>query len=41
VGLGTKDLKNLLAFVGDAHDLDAPEPLTTELARPAHRALRV
>ena len=31
MGLGTKDLKSVLAFVGDAHDVDAPEPLTTEL----------
>lgn len=31
VGLGTKDLDGVLAFVADAHDADAPEPLTTEL----------
>ena len=31
VGLGTRDLKAALAFVADAHDVDASEPLTTEL----------
>jgi DNA-binding CsgD family transcriptional regulator len=31
VGLGTRDLEGALAFVADAHDVDAPEPLTTEL----------
>lgn len=31
VALGTRDLKGALAFVTDAHDVDASEPLTTEL----------
>lgn len=31
MGLGTRDLRGVLAFVSDAHDADAPEPLTTEL----------
>lgn len=31
VGLGRRDLKGVLAFVADAHDVDASEPLTTEL----------
>jgi DNA-binding CsgD family transcriptional regulator len=31
VGLRTRDLEGVLAFVSDAHDADAPEPLTTEL----------
>jgi DNA-binding CsgD family transcriptional regulator len=31
VALGVRDLRGVLAFVSDAHDVDAPEPLTTEL----------
>src|SRR5918994_1709106 len=31
VGLRTRDLEGVLAFVSDAHDAGAPEPLTTEL----------
>jgi DNA-binding CsgD family transcriptional regulator len=31
VTLRTKDLEGVLAFASDAHDVDAPEPLTTEL----------
>jgi DNA-binding CsgD family transcriptional regulator len=31
VALGVRDLRGVLAFVADAHDVDAPEPLTTEL----------
>jgi GAF domain-containing protein len=31
VGLRTRDLEGVLAFASDAHDADAPEPLTTEL----------
>jgi DNA-binding CsgD family transcriptional regulator len=31
VRLRTKDLEGVLAFASDAHDADAPEPLTTEL----------
>lgn len=31
MGLSTKDLRSTLAFVADAHDVEAPAPLTTEL----------
>jgi DNA-binding CsgD family transcriptional regulator len=31
VKLGARDLNGVLAFVADAHQVDAPEPLTTEL----------
>jgi DNA-binding CsgD family transcriptional regulator len=31
VGLRRRDLEGALAFVADAHDVDAPEPLTKEL----------
>lgn len=31
VGLRTRDLEGVLAFASDAHDADAPRPLTTEL----------
>jgi DNA-binding CsgD family transcriptional regulator len=31
VALGVRDLRSVLAFVSDANDVDAPEPLTTEL----------
>lgn len=31
VALGVRDLRGVLAFVADAHDVDAPEALTTEL----------
>jgi DNA-binding CsgD family transcriptional regulator len=31
VGLDRRDLEGALAFLADAHDVDAPEPLTTEL----------
>ena len=31
VGLGMRDPKGVLAFVPDAHDVGAVEPLTTEL----------
>jgi DNA-binding NarL/FixJ family response regulator len=31
VALGVRDLRGVLAFVSDAHDVDAPDPLTTEL----------
>jgi DNA-binding NarL/FixJ family response regulator len=31
VALSVRDLRGLLAFVSDAHDVDAPEPVTTEL----------
>ncbi len=31
VGLGRRDLDGALAFVADAQDVDAPEPVTTEL----------
>jgi DNA-binding CsgD family transcriptional regulator len=31
VALGVRDLRGVLAFVADAHDVDAPVPLTTEL----------
>jgi DNA-binding CsgD family transcriptional regulator len=31
VALGVRDLRGVLAFVSDAHDVDAAEPLTTEL----------
>jgi DNA-binding CsgD family transcriptional regulator len=31
VALGVRDLRGVLAFVSDAHDVDAPVPMTTEL----------
>ena len=31
VALGVRDLRGVLGFVADAHDVDAPVPLTTEL----------
>jgi DNA-binding NarL/FixJ family response regulator len=31
VALGLRDLRGVLAFVSDAHDVDAPEPFTTVL----------
>lgn len=31
MGLSTKDLRSTLEFVADAHDVDGPVPLTTEL----------